>query len=173
MKTVTRFKMPVLYEDDDILVVSKPAGLVSVPDGYDTESEHLGMVLEPIYGKLWMVHRLDKDTSGVIVLARTEQAHRALSGQFEERDVAKVYHAIVNGNPVWTERTISAPLRPDADRFHRTVIDINDGKPATTAFKVLERFGSGSFRYALIEAKPESGRTHQIRVHLMALGSPV
>lgn len=173
MKTVTRYRIPVLFEDDAVLVISKPAGLVSVLDGYDTGGEHLSKVLEPAYGKLWMVHRLDKDTSGVIVLARNEQAHRALNSQFEERDVAKVYHAIVNGHPAWTKRTISAPLRPDADRYHRTVIDFDEGKPATTTFSVLERFGRGAFRYSLIEAKPATGRTHQIRVHLMALGSPV
>jgi RluA family pseudouridine synthase len=173
MKIQTRYKVPVIYEDDSILVVSKPTGLVSVPDGYDTESQDLVSVLEPAYGELWIVHRLDRETSGVIVLARTDKAHRSLSAQFEDRDVAKVYHAIVHGHPVWAERTIYAPLRPDADRYHRTVVDHEDGKPATTKFRVLEKFGHGAARYSLIEALPETGRTHQIRVHLMVLGSPV
>jgi len=117
MKIEPRYKVPVLYEDDAILVVSKPAGLVSVSDGYDTSNQHLVSVLEPAYGELWNVHRLDRETSGVVVLARTELAHRSLSIQFEERDVAKVYHAIVNGHPAWSERSISAPLRADADRW--------------------------------------------------------
>ena len=173
MKTQIHYKVPVLYEDNSILVVSKPTGLVSVPDGYDMDAQNLVSVLEPKFGELWVVHRLDRETSGVIILARTEKAHRSLSIQFEERDVAKVYHAIVNGHPVWNERVISAPLRPDADRYHRTVVDHDNGKPATTKFRVMERFARGAHRYTLIEALPETGRTHQIRVHLMTLGSPV
>lgn len=173
LKTYSRYKIPVLFEDDAILVVSKPSGLVSVPDGYNLTEDNLVSALEPAFGDLWIVHRLDRDTSGIIVLARTAHAHHSLSVQFEERDVAKVYHAIVNGHPLWQERVISAPLRPDADRYHRTVVDHEDGKPATTRFRVLEKFGRGAARYAFIEALPETGRTHQIRVHLMTLGSPV
>ncbi|MCL5997123.1 MAG: RluA family pseudouridine synthase [Chloroflexi bacterium] len=166
-------KIPVLHADETILVVNKPAGLPTLPDGYDTERLYLVTALEPEHGTLWVVHRLDRETSGVIVLARNQEAHKSLNTQFEQRDVSKVYHALVSGNPMWDERTISAPLRADSDNHHRTVIDNDMGKPATTAFRVLERFGRGAVRYALVEAQPETGRTHQIRVHLAALGAPV
>ena len=87
----------VLWHDDSLLVVNKPAGLPSLPDGYQPTAPHLKSVLEPAFGPLWIVHRLDRDTSGVIVLARTAEAHRVLNTQFEKRQVTKVYHALVLG----------------------------------------------------------------------------
>lgn len=158
----------VLWVDDDLLVVNKPAGLPSLPDGYQAGVPHLRSVLEPIYGRLWMVHRLDRETSGVVVLARSPQVHRALNMQFQERQSVKAYRALVNGSPDWEERLLEASLLPDGDRRHRSIIS-KQGKPAITLFRVLERFSG----YTLLEAQPKTGRTHQVRAHLAHLGSPI
>lgn len=159
----------VLFKDHDLLVINKPAGLLVLPDGYDPEATHLKDLLTPEFGELWIVHRLDRQTSGVLLLARTPETHRALNIQFENRQVAKVYHAVVVGDPGWTRHTVELPLRADGDRRHRTVVDRQQGKTALTHVRVLERFGE----YALIAAAPQTGRTHQIRVHLAALEHPI
>jgi RluA family pseudouridine synthase len=159
----------VLWSDDSILVVNKPPGLLTLPDGYDPDLPHLAAVLEPDYGPLWIVHRLDKETSGVLVMARHAQAHRQLNTQFATRQISKTYHALTAGNPDWEERTVKLSLQPDGDRRHRTVIAPRVGKASVTRLRVLERFGA----YALVEAVPETGRTHQIRTHLAAVGYPI
>jgi len=161
--------MEVLYQDDALLVVNKPAGLSTLPDGYNPTLPHIKSVLEQQYGHLWIVHRLDKDTSGVLLLARSAEAHRSLNTQFEKHQISKVYHALVTGNPEWQEKIVRLPLRPNGDRRHRTVVDLQHGKPAITNLHVLERHG----HYALVEAAPETGRTHQIRAHLAAQGLPI
>jgi len=156
----------VIWSDADLLVVDKPAGLLSLPDGYDHSQPYLGRVLEPLYRRLWTVHRLDRETSGVIVLARNAQAHQVLNDQFANRQVSKVYHALIGDVPSWDEKRVDLPLRTNVGRRHRTAVDDQSGKPASTNFKVLERFDAG----ALLEIRPETGRTHQIRAHLFALG---
>jgi len=158
-----------LYEDGHLVAVNKPAGITTIHDAARPDEPDLHALLQARFGRLWPVHRLDRDTSGVIVFARTEAAHRSLSEWFQERDVTKIYHAIVVGSPPWVERTADAPLRADGDRRHRTVVDALRGKPAVTHFRVLQRLK----RYALIEARPETGRTHQIRVHAALLGHPI
>ncbi len=155
--------------DDALLVLHKPAGLLSIPDGYDPRKPYLQSILEPQYGRLWIVHRLDKDTSGVIVLARTAAAHRALNAQFSQNQVEKSYLAIVTGEPTWDEKVVDAPLRSSVGRRKRTVVDPLRGKAALTVFRLLARFPA----HALIEAYPKTGRTHQIRAHLYSLGYPV
>ena len=161
-------RMLVLYVDDSLLVVNKPAGLPSLPDGYQAQAPHLRSVLEPIYGRLWTVHRLDRETSGAVVLARSPQVHRALNTQFQERQAAKVYHALVIGSPSWAEQMVDAPLLPNGDRRHRSIVT-GKGKPAVTLLRVLEGYNG----YALVEAQPKTGRTHQIRLHLAHLGHPI
>ncbi len=163
------FDLSILFIDEHLLAVNKPAGLPTLPDGYDRSAPCLIDLLKQEYDRLWVVHRLDKATSGVIVFARTAEVHRTLNIAFDSREVHKVYHAITIGAPPWDEYTIDLPLHPDGDRRHRTVIDARHGKPAVTRLRVLERFA----QHALIEARPETGRTHQIRAHLAALHSPL
>jgi len=159
----------ILYADSDLLVVNKPAGLPVLPDGYNPEAPFLKGLLQAEHGPLWVVHRLDKDTSGVLVLARNAPTHRSLNIQFEKRQVFKVYHALALGTPSWESQSVTLPLRADADRRHRTAVDTHSGKPAATDLRILERFGAA----ILIEAQPHTGRTHHIRVHLAAVGLPI
>jgi RluA family pseudouridine synthase len=162
----------ILYIDDALLVVDKPAGLPTLVDGWNPEAPYLLGLLREKYGPLWVVHRLDRETSGVIVFARTAEAHRSLNMQFEGRKmerVEKVYHAVAAGAPEWDEKTVKLPLRSNAGHRHRTVVNPRRGKPAHTDFRVLRRLD----KYTLVEAQPHTGRTHQIRVHLAAVGLPI
>jgi len=159
----------VIYQDPAILVVNKPPGLLSLQDGYDKTLPHLVTILSPEFGPLLMVHRLDRNTSGIVILARTVEAHRSLNNQFQKRSVEKVYHALVAGVPAWNEISANFPLRKNGDRKHRTVIDFKLGRKALTDFLLLEKFPG----HALVEAHPHTGYTHQIRAHLTHLGFPI
>jgi RluA family pseudouridine synthase len=161
--------MHVLYIDASIIVINKTPGLATLPGGWENDSTSLVEMLEREHGRIWVVHRLDRVTSGLLVFARSAEAHRALNMQFERHETNKVYHAIVVGIPVWEEHTAHHPLRINVGHSHRTIVDHGKGKPSETTFHVLERFDG----YALLEAIPATGRTHQVRVHAYALGFPL
>ena len=161
--------MKIIHEDPQLIIVNKPAGLSVLPDGWEKDSEYLVKLLEEQFGKTWIVHRLDKITSGVMVFARDADTHRALNIQFETHEAQKTYHAILEGNPKWEEKVVKYPLRANVGHKHRTVVDDKNGKPSETGFRVIKRLQEA----ALVEAKPLTGRTHQIRVHAYALGHPL
>ncbi len=161
--------MNILHIDENIIVVNKPTGLPVLPDGWEKDSEYLVKTLKEKYGRIFIVHRLDKITSGVMIFARNAESHRALNMQFEKHEAQKVYHAIVEGNPKWEEKVTKFPLHANVGHKHRTIVDDKHGKPSETRFKILKRYPSS----ALVEALPMTGRTHQIRVHAAALGYPL
>jgi tRNA pseudouridine32 synthase / 23S rRNA pseudouridine746 synthase len=161
--------MQIIYDDSQILTVNKPAGVLSIADGYDRDLPHVRTLLEPEFGRLWVVHRLDKETSGVMILARTPEAHRALNLQFTIHSIRKEYRALVFGD--FPETLIAAsPLLVDGDRHHRTIVDEARGKPASTRFSLSKSFNAG---ISLISAFPSTGFTHQIRAHLYHAGFPI
>lgn len=162
-------KSTLLWSDTALVVVNKPAGILSLPDGHDPSRPHLRALLEPHLGRLWIVHRLDRQTSGVMVLARDRDVHRSLSLQFQRRQAQKSYHAIVVGRPPWSEIAVRLALRPNVGRRKRTAVDPRRGKEAITRLRVLKDLVGA----ALVEAIPQTGRRHQIRAHLAAMGFPI
>lgn len=160
------FDYSVLYSDDDIVVLNKRSGILIAADRYNPDAPRLDLLAEKEFGKLYAVHRIDKDTSGLIIYARTPQAQQNLSVQFEKRLVHKTYHALVYGHPLWENLHVELPLQPDGDARHRTVVNKRFGKKSETDFHLIGNCGP----YSWIEAKPKTGRTHQIRVHLAENG---
>ncbi len=157
----------VLLEDEHLLIAEKESGFLTIPDRYRPDIPNLYNSLEKEYGEIFIVHRLDKGTSGVVCFAKTREAHRLLNLQFEGRKPLKRYYAIVLGTPFEMEGTIDVGLSPKKEGGMR--VDIKRGKPSLTEYKVVESFGS----FSLLEVTILTGRTHQIRVHLKHLGYPL
>ena len=151
----------VIYEDDDVIVMNKPAGLLSEPRGQYCPEKTLAD-----FG--YIAHRLDRDTSGVVILAKTEEIQHFLKKQFQDRTVHKTYVAVVCGRPKLDEARIDLPLIRDLKRPTTFRVDAN-GKEAETFYKVLKT----NDVYSMVELKPTTGRTHQLRVHMKYLGHPI
>ena len=167
-----RMPLKIVHEDADLIVVDKPAGLVVHPGAGQPDRTLLNALLAhapALAGvpRAGIVHRLDKDTSGLLVVARTVEAQAALVKQLADRSMRRIYLAVVQGDPP-AGGTIDAPLGRDARSRVRMAVS-HRGKPARTGFRVVERFGHA----ALIECRLETGRTHQIRVHLQHIRHPL
>ena len=169
--------LDIIYEDNDIIVINKSKGLVVHPGNGNPDHTLVNAVMAKCKGSLsgiggkirpGIVHRLDKDTSGLIVVAKNDKAHIGLSEQLKKKEMKKTYIALVRGNIQENEATIQMPIgRSTKDRKKMAVT--KKGKEAITHFKVLKRYG----KYTLVEVKIETGRTHQIRVHMAEIGHPV
>lgn len=159
--------IPVLYEDDAVVAVDKPVGLASIPERHRQTADLFTQVQRQLGQPLWVVHRLDKDVSGVLLFAKHARAHSHLNAQFEHREVNKRYVALVHGQPVPPSGLIDAPIR--AYGSGRMGVDLRQGKPSQTRYDVLDTHSP----YSLVQAHPTTGRRHQLRVHFYHLGHPI
>jgi RluA family pseudouridine synthase len=161
---------PIIYEDDALLVFDKPSGLLVAPDRWDKRRENLMALVHAKLGHgVANVHRLDADTSGVLLCTKTKAALDFLSGQFQAKTAEKVYHALVAGAAAPDEFTVELALREDEGRPGLIRAVKKGGKPSVTRFRVLERFAG----FTWMECRPLTGRTHQLHVHLAASGLPI
>lgn len=165
---MTQPKIHILYQDEYLLAVDKPSGVLTIPDRFDPEIPNLLDILKPRYGQLFTVHRLDKFTSGVNVFARNAEVHRALSMAFEGRDVEKYYFAIVDGSPSPDSGRIEIPLAESTVTRGKMLVHPR-GKLSVTEYKTIYAYRHFSLLYLRIY----TGRMHQIRVHMQYLGNPL
>jgi len=161
--------LTIIHQDDDILVLSKPANLLSVPGKEADMRDSMETRAQNAFPSAKVVHRLDRGTSGIFIMALNENAHRHLGLQFEKRQTSKTYIAKVSG--IMTPKTgkLELPLRTDWYNRPKQMVDTYMGREAITRWKVLEHFEDSS----MVELYPETGRSHQLRVHLMELGFPI
>jgi 23S rRNA pseudouridine955/2504/2580 synthase/23S rRNA pseudouridine1911/1915/1917 synthase len=164
---VVKASLEIIAENDHFIVINKPPGLLSIPDREGKEIS-LKEILQQKYEQIFTVHRLDRETSGIIVFAKDPETHKFLSQAFEERTVEKYYQGIVAGTLPEKQKTIDAPIAENTVR--RGVMIIHQrGKPAITDYEVLEDFG----KFSLLQFRIHTGRTHQIRVHMQYVGHPL
>jgi 23S rRNA pseudouridine1911/1915/1917 synthase len=161
------YKPEILFENDSFIAINKPAGLLSIPDREGKEPS-LKSWLREKYGNIFTVHRLDRETSGVIVFAKDEETHKFLSVAFEQRDVEKFYQGLVQGSLPETKGSIDLPIMEHPAKPGTMVVN-KHGKASLTDYEVIEDLGL----YSLVQFNIHTGRTHQIRVHMQALGHPI
>ncbi|HEY4062758.1 MAG TPA: RluA family pseudouridine synthase [Puia sp.] len=160
-------KPDILFENEDFIALNKPAGLLSIPDR-EGKDPSLKSWLKDKYGSIFTVHRLDRDTSGVILFAKNEASHKYFSKIFEERAVEKIYQGIVQGNLPEKKGSIDHPIMEHPGKPGLMVVN-RKGKASLTDYEVLEELGL----FSLVQFQIHTGRTHQIRIHMQALGHPI
>jgi 23S rRNA pseudouridine955/2504/2580 synthase/23S rRNA pseudouridine1911/1915/1917 synthase len=158
-----------LYEDNDLIIVNKPAGLLVIPDRFNTEIPSLNRVLENRLGHhVFVVHRIDRDTSGVICFAKNEDSHKYLSKLFQEHEIGKYYTGLVHGRLIPTEGRIEKPIVEHPAKNGK-MVTAKKGKPSITDYKVSDEWPL----YSLVQFQIHTGRTHQIRVHMQSIGHAI
>ncbi|HSU51000.1 MAG TPA: RluA family pseudouridine synthase [Segetibacter sp.] len=160
-------KLDIIFQNDHFIAINKPAGLLSIPDRFGKD-QSVKSILQDELGKIYTVHRLDKDTSGLIVFAKNEATHKDLSQKFEGREVEKFYVGMVNGTLMKREGNIDVPIM-EAPGKTTLMMAHKKGKPSVTDFRVLEEFGL----YSWVQFQIHTGRTHQIRVHAKYIGNSI
>ncbi len=159
----------IIFEDDYLVVVNKSAGLLTIPDRYQHDKRNLSSLMIKAYEEIFVVHRIDRETSGLIIFAKDAQTHKSLSEAFEENKIDKTYLALVQGTPKPLENRIETFLvKSETERSK--IIVFKKGKWSITDYKVLESYDK---KYSLVEVKILTGRTHQIRVHMQHIGNPL
>jgi 23S rRNA pseudouridine955/2504/2580 synthase/23S rRNA pseudouridine1911/1915/1917 synthase len=162
------FALDVVFEDDDLVAVNKPSGMLTLPDRHDGELESLRGLLLARYGQIFVVHRLDRDTSGLIVFAKNAAAHQHMSKLFEGREINKYYLGLVLGKPLTTQGQIEAAIAEHPAKNGNMMVH-HKGKPSHTGYELQEAFSAMS----LVKFELHTGRTHQIRVHAKHWGHPI
>jgi len=162
--------LTIVYRDDDLLVLDKPSGLLSVPGRDPALSDSLLTRVQKKFPRALMINRLDKDTSGIVLLSLNRKAHAAIASQFENRQTQKSYIAVVWGDVQGENGEVDLPLAIDPDNKPRHRVDYEHGKTAQSQWHVLERLPLPATRLRL---HPLTGRTHQLRVHMKAIGHPI
>lgn len=160
-------KLDIIFENDNFIAINKPSGLLSIPDRFGKDPS-VKSLLQDQLGKIYTVHRLDKETSGLIIFAKNESTHKDLSQKFEGREVEKFYVGLVNGTLMNREGTIDVPIM-EAPGKTTLMMAHKKGKPSITDYKVLEEFGL----YSWVQFQIHTGRTHQIRVHSKYIGNSI
>jgi 23S rRNA pseudouridine1911/1915/1917 synthase len=157
----------IIKETEAFVCINKPAGLLSIPDR-EGKDISLKKLLQEKYEQIFTVHRLDKETSGIILFAKNEEAHKYFSGIFEDRTVEKYYTGLVVGTPATKQGTIDVPIMQHPGKQGVMVIN-RKGKASITDYEVVEEFG----KYSLLNFRIHTGRTHQIRIHMQSIGHPI
>lgn len=158
----------IVYQDEDYLIVNKPAGITVIPDRSEEQPALNRLLEQSLKQKIWVVHRIDRQTSGAVCFAKNEAAHRHLSGLFQSHAVEKIYQGLVSGRPAMASGTITGPIAEHPSIKGKMIVAAK-GKPSVTEYRMIKQWPL----YALLEFRIHTGRTHQIRVHMQSAGHPI